>query len=112
MASPKIYAERAKIFKPFDALNGFREALAEKELIIVEKNELSEDQCYELNWKIHTLKSGDMISVICYERNNYIEKTGIVVRVDLAARTLTLTKKEIPLDDICEINLLERNIFA
>ena len=37
-------ADRAKIFAPFDALKGFKEALAAQEVIIVPKVELSEDQ--------------------------------------------------------------------
>ena len=35
---------RAKQFLPFDALNGFREALAEKEQCPVFKKDLSDDQ--------------------------------------------------------------------
>ena len=34
-------ANRAKQFMPFDALKGFREALAEKERVTVPKKELS-----------------------------------------------------------------------
>lgn len=42
-------ADRAKIFMPFDAVKGFREALAEKERIIVPKTELSEERKEELD---------------------------------------------------------------
>ena len=35
-------SNRAKQFMPFDALKGFREALEEKERILVPKRELSE----------------------------------------------------------------------
>lgn len=35
---------RAKIFAPFDALKGFREALRAKERVIVPKRELAEDR--------------------------------------------------------------------
>ncbi len=42
---PKMDREnRAKQFMPFDALKGFREALAEKERLTVEKGDLAEEQ--------------------------------------------------------------------
>ena len=34
---------RAKQFMPFDALKGYKEAIKEKQKVIVEKKELSED---------------------------------------------------------------------
>ena len=44
MVKNDCYAERAKIFMPFDALKGFKEALKEKEKIVVERIELSDEE--------------------------------------------------------------------
>ena len=41
--------ERAKQFMPFDALKGFKEAIKEKENIIVDKIALCEDAIIEIN---------------------------------------------------------------
>lgn len=54
---------RAKQFMPFDALKGLREALAEKERIIVPKKELSEDQKAELDFKMRQIGKGNMVMV-------------------------------------------------
>jgi len=43
-------ADRAKQFLPFDALKGFREALAEKERTVVPQGELSKESCPEDDW--------------------------------------------------------------
>lgn len=43
---------RAKLFLSYDALKGFKERIHEKERIVVNKPILSEDQLYELDWKI------------------------------------------------------------
>ena len=46
--------DRARLFLSFDALKGFKELLVEDTSI--PRKELCEDQCYELDWKIHQLK--------------------------------------------------------
>ena len=62
---------RAKLFLSYDALKGFKERIHEKERIIVEKPILSDDQLYELDWKIHQIKQGMMLEVIYYEKDIY-----------------------------------------
>lgn len=51
--------DRARLFLSFDALKGFKELLVED--TSVPRKELCEDQCYELDWKIHQLKEGDQV---------------------------------------------------
>lgn len=63
-------ADRAKLFLPFDALKGFREALAEKERIVVPKTELSEDRKEELDRLLHQIKPGDIITVVYFITKN------------------------------------------
>jgi len=103
--------ERAKIFHPFDALSGLREALSQQEHIVVPRAELSEDELYELDWKIHSLKAGDMVSVVYYATDNYLRKTGIVSYINCNRRQFSIAKQTVPLEDICRIDILERGVF-
>ena len=57
----KSKLNRAKLFLSYDALKGFKEKIHEKERIIVEKPILSDDQLFELDWKIHQIKKGMVI---------------------------------------------------
>ena len=68
--------QRAYIFQAFDALKGFRELLYEKERIVVEKRELSEDDLEMLDQKIHEVQQGDIIKIIYYDGKEYIQKTA------------------------------------
>ncbi len=46
---------RAKIFAPFDALKGFGEAVASKEVLYESKHELNEEEQAELNRRLEIL---------------------------------------------------------
>lgn len=98
---------RAKQFVPFDALKGFREALAEKERILVDKIELSEEMMEELDRTLHNLKPGEMVSVVYFHNDEYVKITGIFVRVWESTRTMQVVHTKIPLDDIREISYVE-----
>lgn len=74
--------QRAYIFQAFDALKGFRELLREKERIVVEKRELSEDDLEILNRKIHQIQKGDMLQIVYYDEKEYVQKTGIISKID------------------------------
>lgn len=97
------YAERAKLFLPFDALKGFREALAEKEHIIVPRIELSEEMAEELDRKLRQLRPGDMITAVYYSNSEYVEQSGLISRIDPDRRILQIVETRIPFDDIVEI---------
>lgn len=96
-------AERAKQFMPFDALKGFREALHEKEKIIVPKMELSEDAREILDRKLHQISRNDMVTVIYFHQNEYLKVTGMVSRFDISARILKVVNTKIAFDDIYDI---------
>ena len=68
------YAERAKIFMPFDALKGFKEALKEKEKIVVDRIELSEEEKDKLIYKLDNLKKGMLVKLVYYNLQEYIER--------------------------------------
>ena len=52
-------ADRAKQFMPFDAVRGLREALAEKERILVPKKELSEEKKEELDYLLKEIQPNE-----------------------------------------------------
>lgn len=96
-------ADRAKIFAPFDALRGFREALAAKERIIVPRIELSEEAREELDRKVRNIQKSDMVTVVYFHGGDYIKTTGIVSRLDVNCRFLQIVNTKIPFDDIYDI---------
>lgn len=106
-------SERAKIFAPFDALKGFREMLAEKEVIKEEKKELSDDMIESLSNTINSLKVGMMILVKHYDEKEkcYIKTIGMLTKIDYVYKRLVVVKKKINILDIYEVSVIEENIF-
>ena len=96
--------ERAKQFMPFAALKGYPAALRQKEKIIVPKMELSEEYAQELDWKLRKLKRNDIVTVVYFHENEYIEQTGMVSRIDETAGVLKIVNTKIKIDDIYDIS--------
>lgn len=96
-------ANRAKQFMPFDALKGFREALAEKERLIVPKRELSEEQEEEVDRKLSCIQKKDIITVVYFQKGEYVQITGAVSKKDEAARRLEIGSTKIPFEDIFDL---------
>lgn len=110
----KIYPKmdrrnRAKQFMPFEALKGFREALIEKERIIVPKRELSEEQKAELDFKLHQIRKMDIVTTEYYQNGEYVQITGVVSGIDKNSRVLKIVNTKISFDDISN---LQGDIFA
>lgn len=102
-------ARRAKIFAPFDALSGFREALAKKEQILVPDVKLTKLQEEELNQKIACLHTGQMVSLIYeqdQERGRLILVTGTVTSINRSAKILSVAGRRIRLQDLRELTFL------
>lgn len=104
-------ADRAKLFVPFDAVKGFREALAEKERVVVPKIELSEEMKEELDRKFHQVQIGSVITVVAFQNGEYVEVKGMVSKFSPTSRALTIVNTKIRLDDICKIELGDRPEF-
>lgn len=96
-------ADRAKQFMPFDALTGFRDALAQKERIIVPRSELSEEQKEELDRKFWQIRKRDIITVEFFQNGEYIQVTGMVSRIDESSRVLKVVNTAIAFDDISDL---------
>ena len=100
--------ERAKIFAPFDALKGFKEALKEEEVIKVTKVSLSEDQKDELDKILRQLKVGMMIEVIHYDllEKSYIKTIGVFTKIDTINKCIFVVKNKLLIDDIIDIKII------
>ncbi|HBA62738.1 MAG TPA: hypothetical protein DCZ20_02660 [Lachnospiraceae bacterium] len=95
--------DRAKQFMPFAALKGYPEALRKKEKIIVLRMELSEEYKEELDYKLRQVRKNDMITVIYFCGGEYLQKTGMVSRMDETAKLLKIVNTKIPFADIMDI---------
>lgn len=97
-------SNRARQFMPFDALKGFKEALRKKEKVIVPKRELTNDDIDSLNYKFNQLRKGQIIKVVYYNGENYIEIEGMISKLDITNRVLSIVKTKIYFDDIYDIS--------
>ena len=79
--------------KPHDPLEGMRGA----------KRELTDEQALELSRKLSQLKRREMACIVHYDGEAYVTARGLVSDIDLAARTVTVVRTRIPLDDIADI---------
>lgn len=98
-------ADRASQFAPFAALKGYEEALRAKEKIPVEKSELSEEMLEFLDYKLAQINLNEIITVIYYENDGYIKKTGMVSKINKEARYLTIVTTDIAFDSIKDIQI-------
>ncbi len=94
---------RAKQFMPFDALRGFREALVERERIIVARRDLSEEQKEALDRKLKQIREKDIVTVEYFQNGEYVQVTGMVSRIDKTSRVLKVVTTKISFDDISEL---------
>lgn len=97
---------RAKQFAPFAALRGFEEALREKEKIRVDKKELSEEYCVELNETLKTLYSGSRVNLTFYRNGEYLSMCGALEKFDLNLKYLEIDNVHVTFDDIFKIEKL------
>ena len=94
---------RAKQFMPFAALKGYEEALRAKEKIVVAKTELSEEKKEELNRKLQQIHKNDMITVVYFHNNEYLQMEGMVSRIDKDVHVLKVVNTKIPFTDIYDL---------
>lgn len=97
--------ERAKQFMPFAALKGYPDALRKKEKTVVPKTELSDEYKEELDRKLKLIKKNGIVTVVYYERGEYLQMTGMVSRLDVTARVLKIVNVKISFDNIYDIRV-------
>ena len=98
--------ERAKQFLPFEALNGLKEELRRREKQYTQKKELSEEKREELEGTIRNLSIGEYVIVTYYNNGQYNRLRGRMIYLNPLRRTLNVSKIEIPLKDIYNIDVL------
>ena len=127
---------RAKLFAPFDALDGYSESIDSKNIEYIERIDLEEDDRRELDRRIRILHEltyngrmaranrvqvsvryyipcTDEHSFACGLRGQYRTETGVVWKVDMeVGKTITVNQKMIAFDDILAITAKKDNIFA
>ena len=97
---------RAKLFLSFDSLKGYKEMVKKKERIVVKRPELSEDSYYELDWKIHQIKVGELIKIIYFDRFEFISLEGMVTAIDLEnKKQIKIVDKVIAIRNIIKIEM-------
>lgn len=96
-------ADRASQFAPFAALKGYEEALRAKEHITVPKSELSEEMLEYLDYKLSQIHENEIITVVYYEDGMYLQKTGMVSKINPQQRYITIVTTDICFDDIKDI---------
>lgn len=96
---------RAKQFLPFDALEGFKEALKEKEKEYEEKKELSEERLNELQNIFNKIEKESKIKIKYYKDSRYIERAGKITNIDYIKKKIQINKNEYI--NICDIINME-----
>ena len=102
---------RAKQFMPFDALKGYKEAIKEKQKIVVRKKELSDDELELLTIKINHFKKNMIVKIVSFLNNEYILVNGMVSAIDFSNKTITIVKQKLNFSDIIEISCEEIEKF-
>ncbi len=95
--------ERAKQFAPFAALKGFGDSIRWQEKVCVDKKELSEESLEELDNKFRKINKNDIITVVYYNKGEYLRVTGMVARIDVTARVIQIINTKIKFEDIYDI---------
>lgn len=108
-------ADRAKIFSPFAALKGHTETIRKKEILRVNKIDLSVEAAAALNEKLTLLEKGQMVTITYFfsdpgpdgtggtAEGIYITLSGIIKHLDSISRILEIENHKINFDDIADI---------
>ena len=132
---PMDQGKRAKIYAPFDALDGYGDSISSKNILYTEKTQLDESEKEELNRRLTILHNltyntrmakanhvivtvkyyvpcADVNSFSCGIRGQYHEETGIVWKVDMEVNhTITVNQTVIHFDDLLSITSERQNLF-
>ena len=127
--------KRAKIFAPFDALDGYGESVSNKNIIYTDPITLDEGEQEELNRRLNILHNltynsrmakanriavtvkyyvpcTDEQSFSCGIRGQYLLETGVVWKVDMEiGQTITVGRKSISFGDIVSIDAEDARLF-
>ena len=97
--------ERARIFLPFDALKGLKEALREKEVEYEDKKELFEESYTKLQKEFDRIDNNSKVKIVYYKNKGYTEIKGIVTNIDYIKKKIQINNTQNV--NICDILNLE-----
>ena len=103
-------ADRARQFMPFAALTGYSEIIRQREKIIEPRKELSEDEAAVLSEKMSNIKKGMLIKITYYDNDGYDTMVGLVSKIDVIYRILTIVKTNVHLDDIIDVEVIDDSL--
>ena len=103
--TPMPASRRAKQFSMFDALKGFKDALAAKERQPEPRRELAQDAIEEINRTLCALQPGDMVTAVyyCNYQYEYCQVSGYVTKIDGFWKILHIGDIAIDYKEIVEI---------
>ena len=112
--APMSPSKRAKQFQPFDALKGFKEAIAKKEVITVPRKELSADRIQEINEQLVNLQKGQTATIVYYGmyEQKYLQTTGKVHNIDSMWQLIQVRNVCIDFSEILEFDGIVLRIFC
>lgn len=102
---------RASIFAPFAALTGFYEKIKEKELIVINKKVLSNDEIIKLDNKLKKINKGDLVQITYFKekinnKGNYIKINSYVKKIDVIYKKILFSNEiYINFEDIIDIQI-------
>lgn len=99
-------ANRARLFIPFDAVKGYKEALQSMEKKLDSKRELFDDWKEKIDFIIRSLKEGDLVRIIHYYSLEYTDTYGYIRSVDFINKCLLLQDTMIDFENIISIDIL------
>lgn len=102
--------DRAKQFMPFAALKGYPEALRQKEKIVVPRMEITEDYAEELDRKLQDIRVNDEVTVIYFQKDEYLKLTGIVSKIEKDNRYIKIVNTKIAFSDLYDIRKQNRDV--
>lgn len=104
-------ADRAKQFAPFAALTGYYNLIDERSDVYEQRRERSEEEDEILSKKVSAIKKGMTVRLCVWNDGSYEEVEGIVSRIDMVFRSVTIEKRKIFFDDIYDVEALTFNKF-
>lgn len=96
-------ADRARQFIPFMALKGYYELCRQKERRPAARHVLTDEESLALSQLVGSLQKGDMVKVVCYDKDAYVTVQGIVSEVVVALRFIRVVRRRIDFEDILAI---------
>ena len=98
--------QKGKQFQPFEALKGFKEEIKKQELEITDKPTLSVDQEEDINSLLLQLNINDLIYLLYYNQNHFIEIKGKVNKINAQYHYLIVNNLKIYFEQIIQMNII------